>query len=58
MKDLQTVILNKALEVLALENNTTREEILAEVAKGNETVSRNILRVCVETQKMLESKVA
>ncbi len=55
MKDLQTVILDEALEVLAKENNTTRENILLEVAKGNEKVSRNILRVCVQVQKNLES---
>lgn len=57
MKDLQKKILDTALEVLAKENNTTREDILTEVAKGNENVSRNILRVCVETQKMLSREV-
>lgn len=57
MKDLQTVILNKALEVLAIENNTTREDILSEVAKGNEFTIKNIMRICVETQKTLEREL-
>ena len=53
MKDLQRQIVNKALEVLAKENNCTVLDITTEIAKGNEIVKRNVLRVCEATYKEL-----
>ena len=53
MKDLQRQIVNKALEVLAKDNNCTVLDITTEIAKGNEIVKRNVLRVCEETYKEL-----
>lgn len=58
MKDLQKAILDEALELLSKEHNTTRDEILSEVAKGNKFVTNNLMRVCVESQKLIEKELA